>query len=205
MIDTQQHSEAAPNGSVPPEIQGAPNILSPTGNPGRIVSTGTPALDESHRTFAEFHQGYVSGYIEFADTKAAWAFTIAAALIGYIVNTKEIIGVLLSPVWSMKYATFVLTVFLLVLSAISSFLAIAPRFSRSGEGVVFFSAVAKKRSADAYVREVAAMSDGQLTEARIKHSYDISRVCSQKFWWLRIAFWFGILGLIGMAAVVLLV
>jgi hypothetical protein len=51
-------------------------------------------------------------------------------------------------------------------------------FLRPGEGLVFFSAVTEKSSANSYVRELEALSDAQVTEARIRHSYDISDVCS---------------------------
>jgi hypothetical protein len=190
---------------MPPEIQGAPSIAIPATEAGDIVSTSTPQLDEAHRSFAEFHQGYVTGYIEFADTKASWVFTITAGLLAYIFSSNEIRMILFLPGWNVLFLLVAATVLLLVLSAVFSFLVISPRFSRSGEGVVFFGSVAKKESADTFVREIAAMGEPALTEARLKHSYDISRICARKYGHLRVAFWTGILALIGMAGIVLLI
>lgn len=205
MNQGQRRSDTPQRERMPPEIQGAPSIAIPATEPGDIVSTSTPQLDEAHRSFAEFHQGYVTGYIEFADTKASWVFAITAGLLAYIFSSDEIRMILVLPGWNVPSLLVAATVLLLALSAVFSFLVISPRFSRSGEGVVFFGSVAKKESADTFVRDIAAMSESALTEARLKHSYDISRICARKYGHLRVAFWTGILALIGVACIVLLI
>lgn len=204
MSDTQRRSDTPSASAVPPEIEGAPSIAVPVTGQGEIVSTDAPQLDESHRSFAEFHQGYVSAYIQFADTKAAWVFAVASGLLAYVFGNDELRALMFLPAWNLPFILLIGTILLLALSAVLSFLVISPRLPTSGEGVVFFSAVARKSSADSYVREIASMNDPALTEARLKHSYDISRVCARKYGHLRWAFWTGVLGLIGMAGLTLI-
>jgi hypothetical protein len=205
MNQEQQRSDAPSPEQVAPEILQAPRIASPATDAGDIVATDAPRLGEAHGSFAEFHQGYVSGYIQFADTKAAWVFAIASGLLAYIFSTRAMETTLLLPAWSVPFVLASATLLLLVLAAAFSFLVIAPRFSRTGDGIVFFASVAKKKSADSFVREIASMNEGRLTEARLKHCYDISFVCARKYKYLRLAFWTGLLGLIAMAGTLLLI
>lgn len=206
MTDMQRSSDSPSPGTVPPEIESAPRIAAPAIGQGEIVSSETPHLDEAHRSFAEFHQEYVSSYIQFADTKAAWIFAIAAGLLVYILDKNDLHALLLFPQDpNLHMPIFVATVVLLIASAVLSFLVVLPRLPASGEGIVTFFSVAKKPSADSYVREVASMTDAALTEARLKHSYTISGVCSTKYARLRWAFITGVGGLIGTALLTLLV
>lgn len=203
MTQEQRRSDAPAPNQVPREILDAPTIAAPATEVGDIVSTNAPRLEEAHGSFAEFHQGYVSSYIQFADTKAAWVFAVASGSLAYVFGKDNLRAVLFLPQLSVPFVLLATTIALLVLSAVFSFIVISPRLGTSGEGVVFFSAVAKKVSADSYVREIASMSATALTEARLKHSYDISRVCAGKYGHLRRAFWTGIFGLVGIAALTL--
>jgi len=204
MTDSQQRKGETPTGNVPPEIQSAPRIATPTPRSGEVVSTGAPQLDEAHSAFAEFHQSYVTGYIQFADTKAGWAFALASGLIAYIFSNEKFSKILFHPVFTLSSLLLSGTTVLLILSAALSFLVIVPRFKSSGEGLVYFGAVAKKRAANDYIQEIASAGESALTEARLKHSYDISRICAQKYKLLRAAFWLGALGLIGMAIILMM-
>ncbi|MFC4309095.1 Pycsar system effector family protein [Steroidobacter flavus] len=204
MSDMQRSSDSPPQGTVPPEIEGAPKIAAPATGQGEIVASGTPQLDEAHRSFSEFHQGYVSNYIQFADTKAAWIFAIAAGLVVYILDKNDLKTLLCPPDQNLYLWALVATAALLIASAVFSFLVVLPRLPASGEGIVSFFSVAKKPSADSYVREIASMTDAALTEARLKHSYTISGVCRRKYAHLRCAFITGMLGLAGTALLTLL-
>ncbi len=204
MTQEQRRSDGPAPNQVPREIREAPSIAAPVADVGDIISTNAPRLEDAHGSFAEFHQNYVSNYIQFADTKAAWVFAVASALLAYVFGKEELRAALFLPQMSIPFVLLVATVVLLVSSAALSFIVISPRFGTSGEGVGFFSVGARKTSADSYVREIASMSPAELTEARLKHSYDISRVCARKYGHLRWSFWAGILGLIGMAALTLI-
>lgn len=160
------------------------------------VETKRPDLSPFHAEFADFHEGYVRHYINLADTKAAWTFTIASGLLAYLFSRDSVQLALLDPKLSLSNALLLLSTLLLVLSAFYSFRVVAPRLiSQSGEGLIFFGSVARKRDADAYVTAVAAANKCVLTEARLKHCYDVSRVCADKYASLKKAIWLGLPGL----------
>jgi Family of unknown function (DUF5706) len=103
--------------------------------------------------------------------------------------------------WGAPMALYVSTAALLVTSATFSFLVIAPRLgSTSGESLVYFGAVAERKTVDEYVRAVGSQSEAQLTEARLKHCYEISRICDRKYSLLGAAIVVGIPALVGLAA-----
>jgi hypothetical protein len=194
-----QHSaEKAPPVQIPPQIQAAPQIPRAAEATDGVVADASPSLSDAHRVFADFHSGYVSEYIQFADTKAAWAFAVATGALAYILGNDHLREVMLGKPWSSTSLLFVATSGLVLLSAVFSFLVIVPRLGTSGEGIVYFGAVAKRRSASEYVRDVANKRDSDLTEARLKHSYDLSRVCARKYGHLRRAILLGVPGLVGL-------
>lgn len=156
-----------------------------------------PRLDEFHGEFASFEEEYIRSYIALADTKAAWTFTIASGLLAYLFSKDEVRRTLLDAQCSFSYLSLVGAVVLLVLSALYSSRVVVPRLkSPSGEPIVFFGAVAGKPSAEAYVSEVAAHDRRALTEARLKHCYDVARICNGKYAFLKKAIWFGLPGLV---------
>lgn len=175
------------------EVRSAPSLAVPETDRGEIVPPSAPPLEEHHANFADFQEEYVRNYISMADTKAAWTFTIASGILVYLIGTYKIKDALLAPVLSWSYASLIISVLLLVVSAFFSFRVVAPRLaSKSGEGIVFFGSVAAKDDAASYVSEVAAHGPAEITEARLKHCFDISRVCDGKYASLKKAIWFGL-------------
>lgn len=174
------------------EVRRAPSpAVAETGH-GEIVPSSVTPLAEHHADFASFQEGYVRSYISLADTKAAWTFTIASGVLVYLIGNDKIKSTLLAPVLAWSYASLVLAVLLLVVSAFFSFRVVAPRLaSNSGEGIVFFGSVAAKGDAAKYVKEVAALTPAEITEARLKHCFDVSKVCNGKYVSLKKAIWFG--------------
>lgn len=200
----QRSSESPATGLVPPEIEQAPSLSVPAEGVGEILANQAPQLEDAHHKFAEFHQSYVTGYIQLADTKAAWVFAVASGLTAYIFSSSNIQNAIQFQKWDWLTILVCATVALLVLTAVFSFLVIAPRLSRSRDGVVFFGSIASRASPDEFVREVAGMGEPELIEARLRHGYDISKICARKYRLLTMAFRTGILALVGIAFVVLL-
>lgn len=196
MTKGQQPANRAAINQVPPLIQAAPPLATAAGPNGDIVATETPQLDSFHNEFAAFHEGYVSRYIELADTKAAWTFAIASGLLAYIFNDETLRAVLRTPQWDGEFLFLAATAVLLAISAALSFIVIAPRLGTSGESVVFFGAVASRTSADVYVKDIASKSESDLTDVRIRHCYDLSKICHRKYGWLKASIWFGIPALV---------
>lgn len=148
------------------------------------------SVSEGHADFAEFHEQYIRHYIAFADTKAGVIFTLAAGLFGFLLGDEAVKKALFEPESFCTFAIPALSLFLLTLTASFAFLVIAPRLSsKSGEGLVFFGAVADRKSATEYIFDVGSSSIQELTEARLKHCYDIAVICQQKYKFLKYAIW----------------
>jgi len=203
MTEKEEQSEITTT-FVPTAIAAAPAIGVPEESIGLIERVDQSNLKPEHAEFAEFHEDYVRSYISLADTKGSWAFAIASGVLVYLFTDNNIREVLLSPSLSCRFGLVLLTGLLMVASAVCSFLVVAPRLSApSGDGIVFFGAVAKHRSATEYIDNVASMSPGSLTHARLKHCFDISRICHRKYVFLRFSIWMGVSGLLGALVTVL--
>jgi hypothetical protein len=195
MIGDTQNTGAGPAPGVPPEVAQAPRLAVSTGGLGEMTASGSLAFDKAHDDFAAFQEGYVGRYIALADTKAALTFGVASGVIGHLLSQEDLKALLVQPQWSPACVLLGCTLFLLGLSAICAFLVIAPRLKNSGGGLVFFGTVGQRPSADSYVQEVAARSASELTAARLRHCYDVSRVCSVKYGYLRKAMWLALPGI----------
>lgn len=194
MTDQNQSVSAKHTSSlIVEEVRSAPSLGVPETGRGEIAPSSVSPLEEHHANFADFQEEYVRNYISLADTKAAWTFTIASGVLVYLIGTDKIKDALLVPVLSWHYALLIASVFMLVISAFFSFRVVAPRLaSKSGEGIVFFGSVAAKDDAASYVSEVATYDPAEITEARLKHCFDVSKVCDGKYASLKKAIWFGL-------------
>ena len=200
MTDTQQQANVVKPVQVPAEIRAADRITGPLPGPAELVATDAVTLEAVHSDFAAFHESYVSRYIGLADTKASWAFAIAAGAITYMLGNDHI-RAMIHTGWGPPLALFVSTAALLLASAVFSFLVIAPRLgSSTRDDIVYFGAVAQRKSAEEYVRAIASQSEAQLSEARLKHCYEISGICARKYEHLRKAILVGIPALFGLGA-----
>ncbi|MFS2150659.1 Pycsar system effector family protein [Rhizobium sp. Rhizsp42] len=201
--DLKPSSTPAPS-QVRDAILNAPTLRVPEHGVSTVTSTSDVTLNEQHLAFAEFQEEYVRNYITLADTKAAWAFTIGSGVLAYLLGNDTVQAVLVKPEWTAFFVLTLTTVLLLSLSAVFSFMVVAPRLmSASGEGIVFFGAVAKHFDAVSYIKDVASHSASELAEVRLKHCFDVSRVCAKKYDSLRKAIWFGLPAISGALAVIL--
>lgn len=182
---------------VPEQIANAPALGARIGQSGPLAQSEGPSFEDYHASFAEFHEGYVRHYIALADTKAGLAFAVATGVLSATFASGTRLEVLANPVWSPGYALVVTCAALLLLSAVFSFLVVAPRLSvRSGEELVFFVHVAQRPNAEAYAAEIGGSSQSKLTGARLRHCFDVSKICTRKYDQLSKGVWFGLLGLV---------
>lgn len=139
-------------------------------------------LGRHHTEFSIFEEEYIRNYITLADTKAAFLFTIAAGIIGFIFGSDSIRHRITDQFYTIPSLILSLAVLCCAAVATLSFWVIAPRLSASSnEGVVFFGAVAGKETSDDYVREVSRLSEDDLNIARLKHCHDTARICARKY------------------------
>lgn len=189
-----QQSETIP--PIPPgELSSAPRLGVLDADLPDVERVKAVAVTPAHADFATSEQSYISHYIGLADTKAAWAFTIASGAIAYLISKDGVHTQLTAPAFTPAFVILVSPILLLSVSAGCSFLAIVPRHWTSGEGLVSYSNVAQHRNAASYVSNVARKSSGELTELRLAHCFDIARVCARKYGYLRKAMWLGVAGL----------
>jgi hypothetical protein len=141
--------------------------------------------------FADFHQAYVSGYIQLADAKAGAVFTVAGGVLGYLLSQAGFRENLLSSA-----PNYLATATLAALCATFAlaFAVIRPR-GLNGTGPVFFGSVAQYER-DQYLALIESLSAEQLARERLAHCHALSIVCRKKYSYLRVSIWAGLAGLL---------
>jgi hypothetical protein len=203
-MSSQQPDRAQAATQVPPEIGQAPHLnAAPAAEPS-LEPTPTIGLKAHHSEFASFHEQYVRHYIQLADAKAGVCFGLISAVLGYLVSKDEVQTLILKPSYTAKFGITAIAMLFLLAAAACAFAVIAPRLSSpTGEGFIFFGAVARRASGDDYVVDVASRSTAELTALRLKHCFDTPKVCDRKYGLLKAAIWLALPGL-GLALVALL-
>ncbi len=190
MTGQEEDKKRSTPSDLPPALEAAPRIEPPLLTEPAIAPSQTARFGKEGSDFASFHEGYIRHYIALADTKAGVIFTLAAGVIGYLLNDEDIQATIVVPSCSSGFVVLILALLSLGLVSALAFFVIAPRLSSpSNEGLVFFGSVAKKASSEDFVTEIANSSEDRLTEARLKHCYDTAVVCSRKYALLKAAIW----------------
>lgn len=189
-MSSQQTDRERAAAQFPRELVEAPDFNAALATDTSLEPTPINGLEPHHGEFASFHEQYVRHYIQLADAKAGLCFSLISAVLGYLVSKNEVQMVILNPSCTAKFSVVAVAMLLLLASAICAFAVIAPRLSSpTGEGIVFFGAVAKQASGNEYVAEVASRSQAELAALRLKHCFDTSTVCDRKYALLKAAIW----------------
>lgn len=143
------------------------------------------AQDECDRQFLDFHEQYVSKYIQLADAKAGFAIAVASALLAYLLSEDDMLKVLRAPSVTWTFAIVAASDGMTALSAACSFLVIVPRRPASGQGFVFWRQVAEMKSGTNFAARVRLATPIERNNERFAHSYALSSVCDRKYDWLR--------------------
>jgi hypothetical protein len=200
-MNTEQTKQPEAIASVPSELADTPKLGVPNAHEGVLEVAAASNLQAHHLKFADFHEAYVARYITLADSKATLVFGLMSGLLAYALGNKGNVTILLGNERSVLFWLLLTTVLLLAASAFCSVRVIAPRlFNSAAKGLVFFGAVANYPKAKDYVDVVARTDENSLTNARLVHCYDLSRVCKRKYLWLRAALWIGFAAIAGMVA-----
>jgi hypothetical protein len=196
-MSSQQTEEHQTPILLPPEIENAPGIVAPPTATATIEPVPASPLEAHHSEFATFHEGYVRHYIQLADAKAGVGFGMISGVLVYLLGKDTVRDVLLHPALTAKFGITLMAVLFLIASAMSAFLVIAPRLASSpgDAGLVFFGDVAGRASGDEYVSEVASRSESDLTASRLRHCFNVARVCTRKYALLKKSIWLALPGL----------
>ncbi len=195
MNESQGTSSTVGAPTIPPEIVAAPTLRKDAAVQGEIVPAAAMSDVKAKMEFASSQASYITTYIALADTKAAWVFAIPAAAVTYLAGQPDLWTVLASPGHGWTKALIALTAILLLISAGFAFGVIVPRLSGAATGIVYFGAVAQRKSATAYLDDISPLSDADLADARISHNFELSRICARKYRILRKAMWSGLAAL----------
>lgn len=146
----------------------------------------------SNLQFLSDQSDFIHRDIERADTKAAWSFAIVSSLILY--NSSRLDSVC----WECRPAELVLVyaaIAFLSFSGFHSFRVITPRLDGNPKGLFYFGAVATQETAADFGSKVSGLGIENLVGERASHNFEIAKICSDKFQWLRHSFILGVIGL----------
>ncbi len=149
---------------------------------------------------------YIREFIRSADQKATFFFATFAALLAYL-NTSGYLTIWVSDPTNWKLTeilAFLATIGFLG-SAFCCLFVVIPRLRGSKRGLVFFNAIVEYSSQQEFVSDVMEASPNKLCEEKIKHIYEIAKVCDRKYKMLRYGLWLGGIGFCGMALLLLVV
>jgi len=131
---------------------------------------------------AEDEHQYLREYIRNADQKAIFFFTIFSGLLAFMYSHQ------VSSRWLKSLASWNMLDFIAFLSmvglALSSALflwVVIPRLKGSIRGLIFFKAIATYENSDEYVADMMRSSSINLIRAKLKHCYELAKVCSAKY------------------------
>jgi len=154
--------------------------------------------------FACHIHSYLRQFIEFSDKKATFIFAIDAAVLIYFYQ-HGLQSRWLKPlsIWFASDLFIFIAMALLFSGALACAYVVLPRLSNTHRGFVFFSSIAEYESASDYSATIFRQPRLGLTEALLKHDYDLAKVCKRKFAVLTWGMWLSVIGVV--AAIVVLI
>lgn len=207
----------APSGDIQENIS---QITNPTSLFGNVAATSSrngieekqvdivdssKVLEIKLKYAEEIHQ-YIREYIRIADQKAAFFFAVSVSIVAYLNQQSYLTNWITNPIyWSIvEILGFIASISILV-SAIACLLVVMPRLGGSKRGIIFFNAISEYQTQQEYLSDVLSATPSKLCEEKLKHAYDLAKVCIRKYSALRWGLWSGALGLSSTALILLTV
>ena len=195
---------------IPATIAGAP-LPTPTdehveeasdaAQPTTVGSVSGVSVDTDLNTkseFGAFAHHYIRDHITLADQKAAFCFTAATALLGFM-YTENVSARWLKPVmqWNILDTIAFVAMAALAVGAFLAILVVIPRTSGSRRGFLFWEAIAEYGTGRQYSDELWQLSGPSLFQVKAEHCYELAVVCKQKYRMLQRSLWVSAVGLAG--------
>ena len=137
----------------------------------------------------------ISENIRFADTKAGFTAAVAGAVLGALFTLNQSPGRGLRAPWAWSQWCCILAYVLLTLSAVSGSWCVHPRLRGGpGRGFIFWRNIAQYASHADFARDFALHSQDDLDKQLAESIHDLSRICAEKYRFLKIAVVSGISG-----------
>jgi hypothetical protein len=163
----------------------APSISTsepPRAELAKVEEPSTPSPD--HFKFADTTHDYVREYIRNADVKASFFFAASTAGLGYLLSHDIVYGWFRPELRAADYASVVAVAGLLS-AAVLFLLVVFPRLKSSSPGLIFFNEIAAHPDAIDFAEGTLATSGSELARTKLRHLYDLAKVCRRKYQLLR--------------------
>lgn len=156
-------------------------------------ATSTISPDVAQERALDFVHASALQHVVMADRKAGILFTLlSAALLFLFTRVPDLAWPPSAPA-----LLWLMTVVLLILAAALAFRVVLPRMRGGGRpNVVFWGAVARHDTADAFLTTMCHRSAPELGRDKAVHCYELSRICAEKFRLLRFALVIAAVGLL---------
>lgn len=155
--------------------------------------------------FACHIHSYLRENIEFTDKKASFIFAVDAALLIYMYQQQIQVRWMKSvEVWLASDLFVFVSMLLLFAGAVLCALVVAPRFTKTHRGFVFYGSISEFESASDFSSSIFQQSKLGITEALLKHNFDLAKVCAGKFRLLSYGIWLSFFGALLAIGVLLL-
>lgn len=140
---------------------------------------------------------YVRDMLNNADNKAQRYIAFSSAFLIWL-NSNRGQKILNVPIIEWRYLEILYLVAILGMAACALFslFTIVPRLKGSKKGIIYFNSVAAFENKNDFVIAVLKKSEHELIIDELQHVFELSNICSKKFFWLKIAVWTGGIGLI---------
>jgi len=146
---------------------------------------------------AEEEHQYLREYIRNADQKAVFFFTVFSGLLAFLYSHQVSSRWLKSlSSWNMLDFVAFLSMTGLALSAALFLWVVIPRLKGSTRGLIFFRAIATYENSDEYVADMLRSSPVDLIRAKLKHCYELAKVCNAKYNKLLWGLYVGVIGVV---------
>lgn len=150
------------------------------------ASVSGPAMDEAAKQEFLWHtHQYLGEYARFGDTKAAFAGTLAAAILGGLYSAKAHVSLLQVPPWEWTISSWLTATggLLLIASIALAVWTILPRLrSSQNKGFIYWGSIAAHGRMELLQTSFHAQSARTLNDHLLHHVFDIStKVCIPKY------------------------
>jgi Family of unknown function (DUF5706) len=197
--DQAQAKSELPNSfprSVPQNIGSQTDDL-PHQEPSLRQSQFETGQKETHWKFANETHKYVREFIYNADNKAQHYILFASAFLAWM-NSSESLKFWSVPAkeWRLMDLINIFSIVGMTLCILFALIVLLPRLKGSKKGIVFFDSISEHDVANDYLADVLKKNEQELVLEELRHVFELARVCSRKFLFLKLSVWAGTVGLI---------
>jgi hypothetical protein len=149
-------------------------------------SASTPLSEEGGNeylpSFLAETSSYVTQYIQGADQKAIFLFSIASAILAFL-HQDGASEYWLKPIasWNLLSTITFIAMFSLATSIIISISVVKPRLPGSEKGLVSFLGIANYGNPDEYAADLARTSRSALLTEKSRHCHILASICRRKY------------------------